>query len=250
MSVARRRLLIGGLCLCGTAIFRSVSAKSDTNIQGEGQCFFDSAVSQAAAGDIRNSLYRHSSGDPGRDQTVSDLLFRTARTYDIAQAELPTFRFIPVTVKGDGFATDETVEPDTKGLVALNLRLLSAAGADMLPITGFEVILAHEFAHIFQIRNRDIEKLQNNGYHSREIELHADYMAGWCISQRGELTTAALQGVAETLFSRGDKNPDVTLHHGTKTERISAVLKGYLSGGSTDVARAASINGMGYINSL
>jgi hypothetical protein len=247
MNATRRGFLLGGLCACGFP-YTEARGQSNESTNEEGRCFFDSAVSQKAAGDVKNGLYRQTSGDPRRDQTISNMLFRAARTYGLNQAELPTFRFLPTTVAGDGFASDNAVvDPGTKGLVALNLRLLNGQQSDTINLIGFEVIMAHEFAHIFQLRNMYIARFENQGYQTREIELHADYLAGWYISQQGEISNGLLETVANTLFSRGDNNLKVKEHHGTKVDRLSAVLKGYLSGGTTDLAAAAAVNGMRYI---
>lgn len=250
MDITRRRLLLRGLCACGSTFATAAWGQSTIDLHDEGRCFFDSAMSQESASAVKNGLFRQTSGDPRRDQVISNMLFRTARVFGLTRTQLPTFRFIPVTVKGDGFATDDLVESNTQGLVALNLRLLSGSTSDALSMTGFAVILAHEFAHIFQLRNRYVERFQINGYHTREIELHADYLAGWCISQQGGVATGLLESVANTLFSRGDNSPDVKEHHGTKVDRMNAVLKGYLSGGATDVVAAAAVNGMAYLDSL
>ncbi|MBY5794989.1 hypothetical protein [Rhizobium leguminosarum] len=243
MNATRRGFLLG--CLCGCGFPHTGATGQSIASTTEGQCFFDSAASQKAAGDVKNGLYRETSGDAGRDRTISGMLFQSVRTYGLNRAELPTFRFIPATVAGDGFATGDVIGPGTKGLVALNLKLLN--GSDTMGLLGFQIIMAHEFAHIFQMRNQYIDRFRAAGAQTREIELHADYLAGWYMSQQGEISTGLLEIVANTLFSRGDNNVDVREHHGTKVDRMSAVLKGYLSGTSTDVASAAALNGILYL---
>lgn len=242
MNATRRGFLFGCLCVC-----RSAGARGQSIEDAEGRCFFDSAFSQKAVGDVKNGLYRQTSGDPRRDQIISNMLFRVARTFGLNRAELPTFRFMPVSAAADGFAIGDVIDSGATGLVALNLKLLNGSLSDAMSLIGFEVILAHEFGHIFQMRNKHIERFKVAGYQTREIELHADYLSGWCISQHGGISTGLLEIAANTLFSRGDNNADIKVHHGTKSERMSAVLKGYLNGSSTDIAAAAALNGMAYL---
>lgn len=211
MCITRRRLLIAGVCTCYASSSWAVLGQPADASNDEGRCFFDSEVSQHAGADVSNGLYRQTSGNPGRDQSISDQLFQTARIFDFTQAELPAFRFIPTNEKGDGFAAETIVDPGTKGFVALNLRLLNGPSSDVMTMIGFRVIMAHEFAHIFQLRKNYIQRFQSNGYHTREIELHADYLAGWCIRQAGEIQNELLEMVANTLFTRGDNNPDIRI---------------------------------------
>jgi hypothetical protein len=216
-------------------------------------CFFVEESGRQETSDLRDRVYRRNTGNVSLDQAVNTILLRAARAFSFERSHYPAFRFLPPGASGgDGFAKEPMVfEPGTQGLVALSLTLLEGSQPEETRLLGFEVIAGHEFAHIFKVRKNYIEPLQvagNGG--GKYVELHADFMSGWFVSQRGQISTAALQHVVDALFSRGDNKIGSPGHHGTKEERFAAVLQGYLRGGSSDQAEGAAENGIIYLQEL
>ncbi|WP_158599111.1 neutral zinc metallopeptidase [Planococcus salinus] len=91
--------------------------------------------------------------------------------------------------------------------------------------------VAHEYAHSLQ---QDLGMLEANaGNAVRNLELHADCMAGvWTKSvyERGLLETGDLEEVMRTTHDGGDYSDDPSLHHGTPQQRYDAFKTGYDEG--------------------
>jgi hypothetical protein len=226
-----------------------------------GGCFFVEQTHGVVSLPAESSTYLRTTGDQALDRAVNEMLFRAARTFSLDRTQYPTFRFLPPGARGgDGYANGSIVlEPGTKGLVALSVTLLAASGFDDENRLLFEVILGHEFAHIYQVRNAYIEQLlvaANGG--GKFVELHADYLAGWFISKKSDsgfgfgpgIALPTLRRAAETLFARGDNNVGQPGHHGTRSERFAATLQGYLDGDRSDYANGAAENGISYLRGL
>lgn len=253
MQSARRTFLLGCACLCSllpTLVARSQGRKPRTGVGG---CFFSQQSDAARVQEIKGGVYRTSTGDAKLDATVSAVLFRAARAYSLSRNAYPAFRFIPPgAAGGDGFADDGvSMDPSTKGIVALGLGLLKEFQSDDFGIIAFEVIAGHEFGHIFQTRNQYVEPLLAGADgKAKLVELHADFLAGWFMSRRGQLPVEILRYVVDALFSRGDDLVGEPEHHGTKAERFAAVLQGYLRGTATDSPEGAAANGLAYLREV
>ena len=86
-----------------------------------------------------------------------------------------------------------------------------------------KAVLAHEFAHAMQ-RKFEISWIQK-----KCGELHADYLAGYYIAQKGIVDNSKLKSFADEFFSAGDTEYDSPDPHGTPEERRCAFLEGYKS---------------------
>jgi hypothetical protein len=82
-------------------------------------------------------------------------------------------------------------------------------------------ILAHEFGHAAQSKNHFPDLA------GKWAELHADYLAGFYIGQRGLIEKSLLTSFASEFYSRGDTDFYDSNHHGTHQERACAFLEGY-----------------------
>lgn len=82
-------------------------------------------------------------------------------------------------------------------------------------------ILAHEFGHAIQAKFRMPE------LSAKLPELHADYLAGYYIGQRGIIEKTLLEIFATEFYSKGDNDFFSPDHHGTPNERKCAFLEGY-----------------------
>lgn len=122
-------------------------------------------------------------------------------------------------------------------------------------------ILAHEFCHVFQfIRALDYDQreflfLRNEEVVVPKLELHADYMSGFCLAKISK--TFGAQGpdfvkrFGHTFFRLGDFNFARDNHHGTPAERFAATMAGYLESASAN-ANAVEIGraGVAFINQM
>ena len=112
--------------------------------------------------------------------------------------------------------------PDIKTLVADKI-LLHQVSKLSFGNERIKAILAHEFAHALQ----DKAGLINMWTGGKKVELHADYLAGYYIGQKGLITKEKLTAFAQEFFSRGDQSFYEVDPHGTPEERRCAFLEGY-----------------------
>lgn len=256
----RWRLLVTSIVACsvGTTVW-SAAQTPFTERRGEGQCFFLDKASSDEPPALDGQGFSKRTGTPRLDTAVNDILNRAAVSFSFDREEYPVFRFLmPGAGGGDGYARDgQSFEAGTRGLVAISANLLnegaylrpdrSGVPTEEMRLLAFEVIVGHEFAHVYQVRKNLTERLMVAEPTGKFIELHADFMAGWFMSQRHNLTTDILQFVANVLFERGDQAVGLSGHHGTKADRFSAVLQGYLRSAGTDNVDAAAANAIIYL---
>jgi hypothetical protein len=98
-------------------------------------------------------------------------------------------------------------------------------------------ILAHEFGHAYQFV-RGFASTSNGTSGStglsrsiREIELHADFMAGFSLARSEEKygkPDDLLRQFSDTILNLGDYNFAPCTHHGTPAERYTMMMKGYI----------------------
>ena len=86
--------------------------------------------------------------------------------------------------------------------------------------------LAHEFGHALQ-RKADPNFFLINPNNPKLKELHADYLAGYYIGQRGLIQRDLLEAFARDFYDKGDTAFFDQDHHGTNIERRCAFLEGY-----------------------
>lgn len=114
-------------------------------------------------------------------------------------------------------------------------------------------ILAHEFSHVYQfVRAIDFKDpqfvfLRQGQITIEQLELHADFMAGYCLAHVqtlfGEQDKTFLRRFGDTFFRLGDYNFAGGDHHGTPAERFAATMAGYVEtqGGKYSVHQIAEI---------
>ena len=89
--------------------------------------------------------------------------------------------------------------PDLKTLVADKI-LLHQVSKLSFGNERIKAILAHEFAHALQ----DKSGLYNIWTGGKKVELHADFLAGYYIGQKGLISKEKLKTFAQEFFDRGD----------------------------------------------
>lgn len=123
----------------------------------------------------------------------------------------------------NAIASPETTTPFSKGTVLLGRELLlSQMAASDRGFPAIVGILAHEFAHILQFTSEGAIGS------SAEIELHADFLAGYYLGRQGFMLPEEVDVFAHSLFTFGD-DPEVLQEpdHGSGDQRVAAMLSGY-----------------------
>ena len=143
-------------------------------------------------------------------------------TFDV----LPGFLYFKKDSK-NAFATDGRLTRAPDGTILFGRDLLfEILGTPEAPDAVFSGICAHEYAHIWQFKNRlDMNRGQSN---SKRGELHADFLAGYFAGVRkleNPDFPAAVIAVAHGTF--GDYDFNHPQHHGTPVERSEAIVQGF-----------------------
>jgi hypothetical protein len=138
----------------------------------------------------------------------------------------PSFYFMTGKASTNACAFPED-DPD-HGVVTLGEELLrkevSDAGGPEYA-SSVPAIMAHEFAHLLQIKN-------GTALSGQKYELQADYIAGWYVGRRTKyvpLTSSqrSIQTIMHSFYAKGDYDLNEPSHHGTPEERVAAISAGY-----------------------
>jgi hypothetical protein len=225
-SMKRREFVVSGLsglfsyCCCSRA------AISGTN-QG---------CRMAGAGDAAfRRLIRDSSGNSFLDSHYRNWGTRLMELCGVH----PGLCFYDDSLTGDNaLATpDVLLEGGPDGTVMLGISLLNHETHrinDVLPETvlpiraALFIIAAHEFGHIVQFKNG---MSATDG--PWQMEPHADFMAGWMLSDRyrkGEfMLEREVFAAANSIFEKGDTLFNDRAHHGEPEFRAAMIWAGYES---------------------
>jgi hypothetical protein len=115
-------------------------------------------------------------------------------------------------------------------------------------------ILAHELGHAFQFSRcfdqGDTSFIGAGGIVRplRDIELHADYMAGFSLARAEERygrPEDLLRRFSDTILNLGDFNFRPCLHHGTPAERYTMMMKGYIEAQRSPTLGAPDASALG-----
>jgi hypothetical protein len=116
-------------------------------------------------------------------------------------------------------------------------------------------ILAHELGHAFQFSRcfdqNDTSFIGAGGIVRplRDIELHADYMAGFSLARAEERygrPEDLLRRFSDTILSLGDNfNFKPCIHHGTSAERYTMMMKGYIEAQRSSTLSAPDASKLG-----
>ena len=163
------------------------------------------------------------SGNPAFDRALSLTLASISQAFSV----LPGFVFSE-RVMMNAFATQRTSLGRQDGSVVFGRPLYrEIMNRGEHPEIGIVAVCAHEFGHIAQYKHNLQYTLIVNGMVKR-LELHADFMAGYFAGRRKlESPDFPAAVFATTQYSFGDSDYGAPDHHGTKTERGQAVVKGF-----------------------
>lgn len=148
----------------------------------------------------------------------------------------PGFYFLDDRDSANAYATPTSVTSDTDGSVLFGVQLFHQE-AMKHPLSGNALIgiLAHEHGHIMEFQHGA------NGS-SQQMELLADYMAGWYLGLKAINGVPGLdiRVLASSLFEKGNYDFNSPTFHGTPEQRVNAMLTGFqvAVNGGTDSSRA------------
>ena len=163
-----------------------------------------------------STRFYDSTGNPQLDQVFR----REVELLEAAFQVRPKFVFYNDSDSPGAYATSERIV--AYGLNLLKRQFRQAAFGGPL---GIAAIMAHEYAHIAQFQTGTPSNTDRTKYR----ELHADFMAGWYLTNRKDyLATNILDGLS-TMHSLGDREFYRLDHHGTHEERLIATLIGVTS---------------------
>jgi hypothetical protein len=243
MPFRDRRDFMRGLLACTCGLCVPAHALSETR-ESRGYCFdaLQRDDPSEARSDMKNLLPLAQSSDLAlvayierEYELLSQFFGRRAELYfdaneDGAYVERKTGRYI---VLGNPFIESYT---------GRKYGLLMVSG-----------ILAHEQSHVFQIHWKINFMLENvKGHEVKQVEIHADYLAGAYMAWRGKRRNGAPGELAALFYELGDRKYRQK-HHGTSEERFLAFARGYhdlqkMKSGSADVdVRTAAAKGLQYV---
>lgn len=176
------------------------------------------ASAQCLRGSLPQANFFHSTGDPILDKQLDTEARAIGRVLEVS----PKLYILDDGDQPNAYAVPPSADLPS-GAVCLGIRLLS----DVLKETngapeGVDGILAHEFGHILQAK-------LNSPLSGKWRELHADYMAGYCLGKR----RMHMNAFAWCLYKLGDYGFSNPTHHGTPASRNEAMVQGYLNSGSS-----------------
>jgi hypothetical protein len=183
-------------------------------------------------------LSRFQSGITEIDRGVQPALKFFSSLFELSDEWLPDFAFYDDAGTANAQVTDPIIgssgpltRPELKvgrNLVKETLRV--AKGNYNGALTA---IFAHEFSHIFQLKNGFRSKLLSADSQSstRLIEAHADFLAGWALPQAWWITKVDdLAAAARQFYQMGDLRFESTAAHGSSAQRQAIMASGYAWG--------------------
>lgn len=163
------------------------------------------------------------SGNSEFDQAFGRQLRQMANTFGFR----PGFGYYQDGSSPNAVATPFRRFPNTDGTVAFGLQLLDMClktrGGEVTALT----IAAHEWGHIMQF-NQGYRQRITQRFPAYCMELHADYLAGFYLSEyRSKNPRANLQLVGSTWSQMGSGRFNDPGSHGTNQQRVDAIEGGF-----------------------
>lgn len=224
MLIDRRDLLWGCLAVAASLpCYRVVRAwPSSGGGSGETSQSYQGCSSTAAAGRFSAGSLRRDSGV----KWIDDNMRIERESLQSAFGVSPGFAYYDDGGRGNAFATPENKGGfgTADGTVGFGLTLLE----QMIAMKGYWAdaaylsIVAHEWGHITQFRNR-------LAMPTPLMELHADILSGWYLGIKVRSGTGLPQGAyvgRQQIFEVGDYEYMSPQHHGTPCQRAFAMQKG------------------------
>jgi hypothetical protein len=205
-------------CSCASAVLLCFSLAALAHASDESDC----SLSSVEEGIQKGIIIKKSD-----DQVANHAMYLERKTLLHIFHLFPAFYFM--TGKGSRSACAFPESDPDRGIVTFGEELLrrevSDAGGPQYA-SSVPAIMAHEFAHLLQIKNGSTST-------GPKYELQADYIAGWYMGRRAKLvpTTVSpqqsLQTIMRSFYAKGDYQLNDASHHGTPEERVGAISAGY-----------------------
>lgn len=216
MPTRRDALLLGPALLCGCG---ATSQHRTKRLSG---CFARAIGEHFSASNI---AIRSSSGRTQFDVVLAMANQQLIKLFNVR----PAFSYFeePQEIGPNALATSERLlDPSSDGTILFGLRLVEKVTWDpdgrinVAAPSDLRTVLAHEYAHIFQLRL--------NGVFSMPVpwrELQADFLAAWyCARALDDDRFLIFPGAA--LYKQGDLDFANPQHHGTHSQRLVMGLEG------------------------
>lgn len=211
-------LFLLGLAALGTAIPVSTvdgnTPSANVQVEGARGCW----VARGFGNSADSPRLLGSSGNPEIDNAHQREGLALVQTFRVS----PRGFFFDDRGAPNAYATNKVVNsmgPDGTvvfGLTLINSELKRDGGYGL----AVPAIMAHEFAHLLQFK-------RNSKLPTKQMELQADYLAGWYLGQRSRFIYTDVRPAFQAFFQMGDyefNNPD---HHGTPQQRLAAIQAGF-----------------------
>jgi hypothetical protein len=209
LRIAILGLLVGLFLLGGLPILNSQSVKAAPYGSG---CSI-SGLSEAGVGDGR--LY-NSTGNPNWDAGLTGEIHLAETGFMVH----PNFGIIQDGNSPNAFAMPRVTNPNfPDGTVAFGINLLRNELGSTGTGCSTAAIVAHEYAHILQFKAGGVPQ-------GKYSELHADFLAGWYIGNRGRWVPTNAFSSMFSFYQKGDYSFNSPGHHGTPDQRAAAFRAG------------------------
>lgn len=233
MSVSRREIIGGSICCAGcAAVIRQAQAQSG---RLPAYCSLDQSFDTDA---IRHFS---SSGDDQLDRSLIAELLKVNRVFNVN----PGYRYFDDERSPNAFAFKKSLIDGTRGTVFFGVELIYSELSESYGGAAIAGIAAHEAAHVMQFYSAFAKRLVQ-GETAREIELHADYLAGYYFGAIGR-SDRSIDAFGASLFSKGGYDFNDPQHHGTPDERLEAMHAGYRSAAWGDDLQSAIERGLKHV---
>jgi hypothetical protein len=170
------------------------------------------------------------SGNQRLDRAIGILLADLANRFRVR----PGFAFYDDGGSPNAIATPYSHFRATEGTVLFGRKLLARHLSKPFGDLFIAAVCAHEFAHISQFSSGYFRRLSASYPTAKLVELHADFLSGFYIGSRNVSYSAQeLVALGRAIEEIGDSNFTALDHHGTASERLRSIERGYLIGSKT-----------------
>jgi hypothetical protein len=165
---------------------------------------------------------------------------------------------LPSYAAANGYIVNEPTSHNGVLLIGENMtKSLMAIFSDRPNAQAVSGSIAHEMAHIFQFGILsgqtkswwDTMLDADGNVTRRRAELHADFLAGWCLGNFAEFQDVDI--FSRKLFAMGESEIRDTNTHGTPQQRYASAIRGFYSSRHDRLAvEAAAREGALFVNGI
>lgn len=241
-SICTRRNFIAGSL--SAAILQPVLARSEGG---------KATIPCGCSGDEFENRHRTRKSKSGDDKFDAALIDELKIIQQIVVPAInPGFQFVDA---HNAFTTPETIVRGTQGTVWIGIALVKSLADQKNNSTngGIAVagVLAHECAHIYQLANDDLLKELMRGQTIGVLaELHADFLAGYYLARKKNVTPELLTTMQQVFVYLGAYDRKHPRYHGTPGLRGAAMDTGYFAAQDGKSFKEAAEFGARYVRGL